>query len=94
MPNTPPDRERRAHLMKAERDKRQVDRGQQDRERRARDARDSSIETPVTPPSMKPLESRKPLMPIAADRIAARMSAAFMSSRRKWDLNAGSACGR
>ncbi len=55
--------------------------------------RETSIDTPVTPPSMNPLETRKPLMPMAADRMPAAMSAAFSSSRRKGDLNGGSVCG-
>ena len=75
-------RERRAHLMEAERDKRQIDRRQQHRKRHARDAA-SSIETPVTPPSMKWLDSRNPLIPIAADRIARDQRTAFRSSRRR-----------
>ena len=37
-------------------------------------ALDSSIETPVTPPSMKLLERRKPLIPIAAERMPSAMN--------------------
>src|SRR5688572_2834793 len=42
----------------------------------------SSIETPVTPPSMKLLESRKPFSPMPADRIPAAISTVLSASRR------------
>src|SRR5438093_13291261 len=41
----------------------------------------SSIEMPVTPPSMKPLDSRKPFSPIAADMTPTAISAALSDSR-------------
>jgi hypothetical protein len=41
----------------------------------------SSIDTPVTPPSMKLLDSRNPSSPIAADRMPRTMSSAFSASR-------------
>src|SRR4249920_3257896 len=54
----------------------------------------SSIDTPVTPPSMKLLESRKPLRPKAAARIPSAISNAFWSSRRiAWILLADDAAG-
>src|SRR5688572_3087708 len=40
----------------------------------------SSIDTPVTPPSMKLLDSRKPFSPIAAATVPTTMNAAFRSS--------------
>src|SRR5262252_10303115 len=42
----------------------------------------SSIDTPVTPPSMKLLESRNPFSPIAAQKIPATISIVFSTSRR------------
>jgi hypothetical protein len=33
------------------------------------DIAESSIETPVTPPSMKPLDNRKPFKPNAVEKI-------------------------
>jgi hypothetical protein len=44
---------------------------------------EASIDTPVTPPSMKWLDNRKPLMPIAAEKIPAAIRMLFRSSRRK-----------
>src|SRR5437899_12670278 len=40
-----------------------------------------SIEMPVTPPSMKPLDSRKPFSPIPADMTPTAISAALSDSR-------------
>src|SRR5580765_1179131 len=40
----------------------------------------SSIEMPVTPPSMKPLDSRKPFSPIPADMTPTAISAALSDS--------------
>ena len=55
----------------------------------------SSIETPVTPPSMKLLESRKPLRPKAAARIPSAISNAFrsFSPHRLSDLTCDDAAG-
>ena len=41
----------------------------------------SSSDTPVTPPSMKPLGSRNPFSPKPADRMPRMMSEALRSSR-------------
>src|SRR5687768_11071531 len=41
---------------------------------------DTSIETPVTPPSMKLLDSRKPCRPRLAERMPSRISRLFSSS--------------
>src|SRR4051812_26836827 len=43
---------------------------------------DASIEMPVTPPSMKLLESRKPCRPIPADRMPSTTRNALRNSRR------------
>src|SRR4029078_9641993 len=42
---------------------------------------DSSIEMPVTPPSMKWLDSRKPFRPIAAENNPAMIRSVFMIAR-------------
>ena len=41
---------------------------------------DTSIETPVTPPSMKLLDSRKPCSPMLADRMPSAISTMLSSS--------------
>ena len=51
---------------------------------------DKSMETPVTPPSMKLLESRNPFRPIAAERMPAAMKSALTASRRRGYLAARS----
>src|SRR4051794_13451925 len=42
-----------------------------------------SIETPVTPPSIKLLDSRNPLSPSPADRMPSTISNVFFAARRK-----------
>jgi hypothetical protein len=42
----------------------------------------SSIDTPVMPPSMKLLDNRNPLSPMAAEQIPRAMSATLCASRR------------
>jgi hypothetical protein len=42
---------------------------------------DRSMETPVTPPSMKRLDSKKPLSPMPAEKMPRMMRIAFFVSR-------------
>ena len=44
---------------------------------------DTSMDTPVTPPSMKLLESRNPWIPIPADRIPSRIRTVCRSACEK-----------
>jgi hypothetical protein len=42
---------------------------------------DSSIDTPVAPPSMKRLDKRNPCKPIPAERMPTMINKAFLNSR-------------